>query len=113
VFYAGDYLKRFEMAKIFAPNKDYSGISAGVHFVNGQGETEDESAIQWLLENGYSKEAESGEVGVPEEAEVEETDAEETEVEETEVEETEPEVLVTEPEAPVVKAPSKPARARK
>jgi len=30
------------MAKILTPNKDYSGISASVPFVNGVGYTDDE-----------------------------------------------------------------------
>ena len=41
------------MTKIYTPNKGYTGISAGVSFVNGEGETNDKWAIQWFRSNGY------------------------------------------------------------
>lgn len=41
------------MAKIYAPNKQYNGISAGVMFVNGVGETSDPHLIKWFQEKGY------------------------------------------------------------
>ena len=41
------------MAKIFAPNKDYTGVSAGVPFVKGVGETEKEHVIEWFKSKGY------------------------------------------------------------
>lgn len=41
------------MAKILAPNKSYTGISAGVAFSNGVGETEDKSLIEWFYSHGY------------------------------------------------------------
>ena len=61
------------MAKILTPNKDYSGISASVPFINGVGYTDDEDLISWFKEHGY-------------EVEVENTEVENTEVENTEVE---------------------------
>lgn len=39
--------------KIHAPNKSYTGISAGVTFVNGVGETEDPRIIEWFKKSGY------------------------------------------------------------
>ena len=41
------------MAKILAPNKSYTGISAGVAFSNGVGETEGKSLIEWFYSHGY------------------------------------------------------------
>ena len=41
------------LAKIFAPNKDYTGVSAGVPFVKGVGETEKEHVIEWFKSKGY------------------------------------------------------------
>lgn len=41
------------MAKIYAPNKQYTGISASVMFVNGVGETSDPHLIKWFRERGY------------------------------------------------------------
>ena len=42
------------MAKIVAPNKQYTGISASVLFCNGIGETTNEDLISWFKEHGYS-----------------------------------------------------------
>lgn len=42
------------MAKIIAPNKQYTGISASVYFCNGIGETTNEDLISWFKEHGYS-----------------------------------------------------------
>lgn len=39
--------------KIFAPNKDYSGVSAGTTFVKGVGETDDPRLIDWFKDHGY------------------------------------------------------------
>lgn len=50
------------MAKILTPNKDYSGISASVPFVNGVGYTDDEDLIAWFKEHGYEVEVENTEV---------------------------------------------------
>lgn len=41
------------MAKIIAPNKKYTGISASVNFVNGVGETNDPRLIAWFKSKGY------------------------------------------------------------
>jgi len=41
------------MAKIQAPVKGYTGIIAGIPFVNGIGETENKWAIQWFKRKGY------------------------------------------------------------
>jgi len=41
------------MAKIYAPNKGYTGVSAGVRFVNGVGETDDPHLIDWFRRRGY------------------------------------------------------------
>lgn len=46
------------MATIKAPNAQYTGISAGVPFVNGEGQTEDPRLIAWFEEHGYQVEAE-------------------------------------------------------
>lgn len=42
------------MAKIIAPNKQYTGISASVYFCNGIGETDNKDLINWFKEHGYS-----------------------------------------------------------
>ena len=44
------------MSKIFAPNKQFSGLRAGISFVNGVSETEDEYLKSWFKENGYQVE---------------------------------------------------------
>ena len=47
------------MAKIYAPNKQYTGISAGVSFINGVGETTDPHLIDWFKSKGYEVEKQS------------------------------------------------------
>lgn len=42
------------MVKIFAPNREYTGISAGVTFCNGVGETDNPRIIEWFINHGYS-----------------------------------------------------------
>jgi len=42
------------MAKVIAPNKQYTGLSATVMFVNGVGETDNENLLQWFEEKGYT-----------------------------------------------------------
>lgn len=44
------------MAKIYSKNKDYSGISASVHFIDGVGETNDKYLIEWFKKHGYEVE---------------------------------------------------------
>ena len=39
--------------KIYAPNENYSGSSAGVTFVNGVGETDNPYLIEWFKDHGY------------------------------------------------------------
>lgn len=42
--------------KIHAPNKQYTGVSAGVTFVNGVGETSDPYLLEWFRAHGYEAE---------------------------------------------------------
>lgn len=42
------------MAKIKSPNEQYTGISAGVSFVNGVGECDDPERLKWFDRSGYS-----------------------------------------------------------
>lgn len=44
------------MAKIYAPNKDYNGVSASVAFARGVGETNSPHLINWFKEHGYTVE---------------------------------------------------------
>lgn len=44
------------MTKIFAPNKQYNGISAGIPFLMGVGETTDSYLIDWFKSKGYDVE---------------------------------------------------------
>jgi hypothetical protein len=48
------------MAKIYAPNKQYTGVSASVPFVNGVGETADPHLIDWFRTHGYTVEKAPG-----------------------------------------------------
>ena len=41
------------MAKIIAPNKEYTGMSASVSFCNGVGKTEDPLLLKWFKVHGY------------------------------------------------------------
>ena len=42
------------MTKVYAPNKSYTCISAGVTFVNGEGETDNKHVLEWFKAKGYS-----------------------------------------------------------
>ncbi len=42
------------MAIIEAPNKGYTGVSAGVAFCNGVGRTDNKHLIQWFKDHGYT-----------------------------------------------------------
>ena len=55
------------MAKIYAPNKEYTGMSAGVSFCNGVGETDTPRIIEWFKSHGYRVEesVEIPEINVP------------------------------------------------
>ena len=44
------------MAKVFSPNKDYTGISASVHFSQGVGECTDPYLLGWFKSKGYTVE---------------------------------------------------------
>ena len=46
------------MAKIYAPNENYNGLSASVMFVNGIGECTDPYLISWFKKKGYRVEEE-------------------------------------------------------
>ena len=72
------------MPKIYAPNKEYTGISAGVPFVNGIGETSDPHIIEWFETHGYDVE-EQEEVGEPTKPEPEPEPAPEPKVSEPEL----------------------------
>ena len=41
------------MAKVYAPNKKYTGVSATVTFVNGVGESDNADLLAWFERNGY------------------------------------------------------------
>lgn len=41
------------MAKIIAPNRQYTGMSASVSFANGIGETDKPELISWFKKHGY------------------------------------------------------------
>lgn len=49
------------MAKVYAPNKKYAGVSATVAFVNGVGETDNADLLAWFERNGYTVEQEAAE----------------------------------------------------
>ena len=42
--------------KITTPSKGYTGVIAGIPFVNGEAETEDRWLISWFTEKGYTVE---------------------------------------------------------
>ncbi|WP_349947339.1 hypothetical protein ABFV83_02300 [Lacrimispora sp. BS-2] len=50
--------------KVYAPNKQYTGVSASVSFCNGAGETDDPHLLNWFRSHGYEVETQ---VGNPEE----------------------------------------------
>lgn len=54
------------MAKILSPNKEYTGVSASVSFVNGQGETDNPVLIEWFESHGYEVVEDIEEPAVPE-----------------------------------------------
>ena len=41
------------MARIIAPNKEYAGVSAGVPFTGGEGNTDNAYLIDWFHKHGY------------------------------------------------------------
>lgn len=44
------------MAKVFAPNTQYTGLSASVMFLNGVAETDNENLLEWFESRGYTVE---------------------------------------------------------
>ena len=42
------------MAKVYAPNKQYNGISASVAFAKGVGETDNPALLEWFKNHGYT-----------------------------------------------------------
>lgn len=42
--------------KVYAPNKEYTGVSASVAFCNGVGETDDVHLLEWFRNRGYEVE---------------------------------------------------------
>lgn len=44
------------MAKIYAPNKAYTGVSASVSFVGGIGESDNPALLEWFRDHGYTVE---------------------------------------------------------
>ncbi|WP_432703368.1 Rho termination factor N-terminal domain-containing protein [Lysinibacillus sphaericus] len=41
------------MAKVYAPNKAYNGITATVRFLQGEGETDNPKLLKWFEKKGY------------------------------------------------------------
>jgi hypothetical protein len=59
------------MAKITAPQKGYNGVSVGVRFEDGVGETDNEAAIAYFERQGYTVEGSDPDAGAEDEAEQE------------------------------------------
>ena len=47
------------MAKILAPNKKYTGVTASVAFADGVGSTDKPHLIKWFKEKGFEVTADS------------------------------------------------------
>lgn len=52
------------MAKIIAPNKSYTGVSASVAFCNGEGNTTNPILINWFKTHGYKVIEDAAEEGL-------------------------------------------------
>lgn len=52
------------MAKIIAPNKSYTGVSASVAFCNGEGNTNNPVLIDWFRKHGYKVIKDAAEEGL-------------------------------------------------
>ncbi|KJJ66559.1 hypothetical protein [Clostridium sp. FS41] len=52
--------------KVYAPNKNYTGVSASVTFCNGAGETDDPRLLDWFRDHGYEVETPEPEAQEPE-----------------------------------------------
>lgn len=61
------------MTVIKSPNQEYTGTSAGVVFVNGVGNTDNENLIEWFRDRGYGVEIDA-EVTTEEDLEEKEID---------------------------------------
>ena len=61
------------MAVIKSPNQEYTGTSAGVAFINGVGNTDNENLIEWFRDRGYEVEIDA-EVTTEEDLEEKEID---------------------------------------
>lgn len=46
------------MARIYAPNKEYNGVTASIPFIKGIGETDNPHLIKWFKQHGYKVEDE-------------------------------------------------------
>ncbi|MGX8702068.1 hypothetical protein [Caproiciproducens sp.] len=44
------------MSKIYAPNEEYTGVSASVAFSKGVGETDNPALLDWFRSHGYKVE---------------------------------------------------------
>ena len=53
------------MAKVFSPNKDYTGTSATVDFTQGVGKCADPHLLDWFKSKGYTVEADAAELNLP------------------------------------------------
>lgn len=47
------------MAKVYSPNKEYTGVSAGVPFAGGVGRCDDERLLDWFRKHGYKVEGDT------------------------------------------------------
>lgn len=50
------------MAKLYAPNKKYTGVTAGVAFAAGVGECDTEHLLKWFRTKGYRVEGDPEDV---------------------------------------------------
>ena len=67
------------MAKIYAPNKNYTGVSASVSFVQGVGETDSDYLLKWFANHGYTVVDEAAEADAAAKAEADAKEKTETE----------------------------------
>ena len=49
------------MAKIFAPNEDFTGTVASVAFAKGVGQTNNKRLLEWFVARGYKVEGKATE----------------------------------------------------
>jgi hypothetical protein len=53
------------MVKIKSPNPQYTGVSASLHFVNGEAETDNKWLIGWFENKGYEVIEDEDKTGKP------------------------------------------------